>query len=297
MGVPEKMTLAKFTLLITFLFSSVCTAASFDCNKAASLAEMAICNDPQLSKLDEELASIYKQAKKMAPDLKRFKSQSRKSWKWREANCHNKECLLSWYSQRKITLEKIAKKAPQFVEGVKQFKQFSFDEAADGTELRLNAKGQKVFPTTVGTYFSQTQLVLSAAANEGKHRVRLPYSFETGYQSDGEMSWERRENNYVLLQHDFTQDGVNEVLFAVITPSKGLWDIEINILQFHPPAREVDLGRSENWSLIGRMKAKAIVGDPLIKVGEQSVTIPRNIRGFYYETTWAKSKFVDTGNY
>ena len=52
---------------IQFLFATTCfitclNAASFDCAKARSKVEKAICNDPELGKLDEELASAYKAA-------------------------------------------------------------------------------------------------------------------------------------------------------------------------------------------------------------------------------------------
>jgi uncharacterized protein YecT (DUF1311 family) len=78
--------------------------ASFDCMKAKSQSEILICNDPELSKLDIELAEIYRQAKTKARDAQTFKEQTVDAWKWREANCHDKGCLLNWYAERKTAL-------------------------------------------------------------------------------------------------------------------------------------------------------------------------------------------------
>ncbi|MFN7650236.1 MAG: lysozyme inhibitor LprI family protein [Acidobacteriota bacterium] len=51
----------KFVLLL-WIMACNAWAASFDCAKARSMVEKAICNDPELSKLDEELAGAYKSA-------------------------------------------------------------------------------------------------------------------------------------------------------------------------------------------------------------------------------------------
>jgi len=52
----------RFLFVVSIAYSSLLTAASFDCAKARSKVEKAICNDSELSKLDEELASAYKSA-------------------------------------------------------------------------------------------------------------------------------------------------------------------------------------------------------------------------------------------
>lgn len=92
--------IALFVLSLPLLLN----AASFDCAKAASLAEMMICNDPELSKLDDELGLVYAQAKSTATDQKGFSRATVNAWKWREANCHTKECLTQWYKERSAFL-------------------------------------------------------------------------------------------------------------------------------------------------------------------------------------------------
>lgn len=81
--------------------------ASFDCKKAKSASEVLICNDSELSKLDFELAEIYREAKANASDAQAFRNQTITAWKWRESNClDNKDCLIKWYAERKFALLK-----------------------------------------------------------------------------------------------------------------------------------------------------------------------------------------------
>jgi hypothetical protein len=77
---------------------------SFDCTKARSDSEKLICKDSKLSSLDSELSKIYERAKAQTLNPAAFKKQNIAEWKWREINCHTKECLLDWYARRKAQL-------------------------------------------------------------------------------------------------------------------------------------------------------------------------------------------------
>ncbi len=54
-------------------------AASFDCAKATTLVEKAICADPQLSDRDDALMAAYQHALVEASDANRIKAEQR-SW-------------------------------------------------------------------------------------------------------------------------------------------------------------------------------------------------------------------------
>jgi hypothetical protein len=77
-------------------------APSFDCAKARSDSELAV--------EDNELFDLYKQAKAKSNDPVAFKAESVNSWKEREDYCHDKECLLNWYSHRKAYYQDILNK-------------------------------------------------------------------------------------------------------------------------------------------------------------------------------------------
>ena len=54
-------------ILFWGLFSFQATAASFDCKKASTWLEKTICANPELSKLDEQMAKAYSDALKILP--------------------------------------------------------------------------------------------------------------------------------------------------------------------------------------------------------------------------------------
>jgi len=94
---------------------------SFNCKVARSPAERTICNSRYLSRLDRELAQIYKKAKARVArhgfigDRVRqtpaewFKQDNKREWLRRERECRdNFECLERWYWKRKAVLSWIA---------------------------------------------------------------------------------------------------------------------------------------------------------------------------------------------
>jgi len=103
----------KHVLILAMLIAA-CTAgttstsavgASFHCGKANSAAEQIICNDAELSSLDDRLGKTYRQAKLKTADRREFTARSEGFWRWREKNCLTRACLIDWYQQRQIALD------------------------------------------------------------------------------------------------------------------------------------------------------------------------------------------------
>ncbi len=82
------------------------TGPSFDCGKARSKSEHLICDDRQLSAMDLALASLYGKAKRASSNSPQFRSENSREWRWRQSYCNTKSCLLRWYANRKVELEK-----------------------------------------------------------------------------------------------------------------------------------------------------------------------------------------------
>ena len=81
---------------------------SFDCGKARSTPEKIICADPELSRLDRDLAELYRTAKSSARDPQEFQRNSAREWRVREDSCRDRACLTQWYEKRKLQLQAIA---------------------------------------------------------------------------------------------------------------------------------------------------------------------------------------------
>ncbi|MDD4884735.1 DUF1566 domain-containing protein [Sulfuricurvum sp.] len=84
--------------------------ASFNCNKAATSIEKAICQNPSLSDLDEQLSAKYSQIKKeISQDEKKVLLDSQREWLSQQKRCETSnnlvECLNVQYKERMAFLE------------------------------------------------------------------------------------------------------------------------------------------------------------------------------------------------
>lgn len=74
-------------------------AASFDCAKATTKVEKLICADPELSKLDEEMADLYKKTLATSPIPDDY--QPHQNWWLQKRNrCEDAACIQKLYSWR-----------------------------------------------------------------------------------------------------------------------------------------------------------------------------------------------------
>ena len=87
------------SLIITSLYS-----ASFDCKKASTFIENTICNDTELSKLDEQLAAAYKKVFKSLSDKTDLKKDQFDWLKNTRDKCMSLECLKTSYINRVLYL-------------------------------------------------------------------------------------------------------------------------------------------------------------------------------------------------
>jgi uncharacterized protein len=76
-----KTSIGIIIIVLFGLLSTQATAASFDCKKAASWVEKSVCSNPELSKLDEELAKAYNDAlASLSPEGQKETKQYQKQW-------------------------------------------------------------------------------------------------------------------------------------------------------------------------------------------------------------------------
>lgn len=86
--------------LVGLLFTAAAYAADFDCSKAATPIEQEICSNPELSTLDEQLASAYRGALTSTANPSQLKSEQI-AWITQIRNkCEEKNCLKVSYENR-----------------------------------------------------------------------------------------------------------------------------------------------------------------------------------------------------
>ncbi len=104
------MTIFARILLIS-LFSMIATAThavSFDCQKASSFVEKAICQSSKLSNLDDELALAYQAAQDVSKDTDSLKKQQLNWLKNKRNICQTNSCLEKAYKKRITSLSKLS---------------------------------------------------------------------------------------------------------------------------------------------------------------------------------------------
>ncbi|HBL7130424.1 TPA: hypothetical protein LSW83_000523 [Serratia marcescens] len=101
-----KITGISIFALIVLGVSYQVNAASFDCEKAKSFAEKAICTNPELSKADDVLKRVYDQAKDVAQNKKGFSSLARDLWNARE-KCTSNKCIDEWYDMAFVVYDAV----------------------------------------------------------------------------------------------------------------------------------------------------------------------------------------------
>lgn len=101
------MRLTNLMTAVTFacIIPTFGAAASFNCAKASTANEIAICSDDELSTLDETLAAVYKQARGSVSDAKSLKDEQF-NWIKILVTCDdNVDCLISAYDNRILVLD------------------------------------------------------------------------------------------------------------------------------------------------------------------------------------------------
>jgi len=104
-------------LWVLFFLASGAHGTSFDCKKAKTDVEKTICGDPELSKLDEQLARLYKQGIERAEGVSH--RETLRSWqnawlKYRDTRCGAQvECLRGYYKYRISIFDRLVQEAKQ----------------------------------------------------------------------------------------------------------------------------------------------------------------------------------------
>lgn len=101
----------SYLLFALFLTSPSLLAASFDCTKATTSVEKLICNNEDISSLDDQLAKSYKSALEKTSDKEGFK-KAQVEWLKQQRLCKDVACLSSVYQERISVLNNQVSSSP-----------------------------------------------------------------------------------------------------------------------------------------------------------------------------------------
>ncbi|MCD8340446.1 MAG: hypothetical protein LUC43_09690 [Burkholderiales bacterium] len=109
MGLKTKAILV--TLASCLFCVGVANGASFDCKKARTFSEKAICKNPQLSQLDDNLDIAFKNARQSTGNSDEFKAIAKGNLALRN-ECKTDACLEKWFNNSITLYEFISSLAP-----------------------------------------------------------------------------------------------------------------------------------------------------------------------------------------
>lgn len=93
----------KFAVLVSLaLVSTVSVSASFDCRKASTFVEKAICSDSLLERLDESLSENYNDmmASNIGASARKDLRSTQRKWLSERNKCQNSKCVEKMYRKR-----------------------------------------------------------------------------------------------------------------------------------------------------------------------------------------------------
>ena len=134
--------LLGLALLISVSFGSMAKAASFNCNKATTETEIAICSDPELSALDERLSGVYVRGRQITKNVSGSNLEIQNNqigWLNKRNQCGSEtSCLLLAYQTRLEELKEFD--FEDLLSLAKQKKQMCKDQAELGFASGITQK-------------------------------------------------------------------------------------------------------------------------------------------------------------
>jgi uncharacterized protein len=247
------------TFLLLIIAGNV-NAASFDCKKATSEVEKIICNDGELSRLDDALNKVYLQALKRT-DIKEQTIKSQKQWLKELRNaCQDADSLKEAYETRIWELTPSPHDDYRWIE-----KPFEED---DEQYMQVDPKICKCYEENL-RYFAKRNTPMSCNRPIAPHlenRIK-------------EVGWE-----------DLDPDQYPDLFRAITVDYRYLTDAgEDNIQRalkyaLADVANKIRVFRRAKLSLVGRIQAQAYTADPepywIVQYGFNDVS-PDNPDSFY----------------
>lgn len=168
-----------FALAILALSASS-QAASFNCDKAMSPVEIHICRDIELSKLDEELNSIYKIALQNKEQKKSIRNRQKKWIKERD-ECSNVSCIKNTYLNQIALLKQFNSTHPQegncFAQIKNNLNQYDVHYQNGKTYVQPVTSGLYLTEKAVQVFDTDVDLVEARLCNGNRIVTWLPEPF------------------------------------------------------------------------------------------------------------------------
>ncbi|MCK0148352.1 hypothetical protein MWU78_22105 [Arenibacter sp. F26102] len=186
-----------------------------------------------------------------------------------------------------------------FIIGLKNSKVASVQEVSKGFNYILKYPNETNYPNRLNIKRVNGLLELSVNFINGSQTI-LPFEFITYFGGSGgssELRKERQNDEYTVGQHDFDNDGIEEILIGLKDKySDDYSSVDFFVYKYFPPLNIKDTNRIENWKVYGHYQAPDILGDTKVIVKGAKVSVIMNAEAdLYMEWTFEKDDFTEKG--
>ncbi|OQP53497.1 hypothetical protein A4R26_05790 [Niastella populi] len=181
-----------------------------------------------------------------------------------------------------------------FVEGLSKSKLWTYGQVSDGIEYLFYFPATiDVAPILLRAFYYQVSIAFYIVYENCKILLNPSFNTSREYEECKNLEFLNKNVQFQIGFHDIDKDGLEELFICAKDQTREFIKdgMVINVFKYYPPAFKRHSGRAENWDLVGDFKC----WEEKAYVKESSITIPRNLRGFYYEWTFVKGEFRDTG--
>lgn len=143
----------------------------------------------------------------------------------------------------------------------------------------------------VSLFYNQSYLDCEITDESGYREFTGVLFNEVGWEpeesgtDDGDISFESGKNEYVIGQHDFDSDGIDELVIAMRCPDQN-FVYGFGIIIYRVYDRKM-------W----RFECPYVYGEIRANIINNIIRVPKNHRDFYYEYAFENGDFVDRTNF
>lgn len=191
------------------------------------------------------------------------------------------------------------------IEGGKNIQAFTPPAVGATYSYQYKSKGRAL---RIDIFLYQMGHVVKATDESGNEEF-LEAMLSDSYVDGGDLKpldYTAENSEMFIYQHDVNFDGIDELAIGIYMKDDSLKlphanSVGIAYFKFidnhFVPLKRVGVSLGQYMISSNELQALTILGEPSISIVGNTVTIPRNLRGFYYKYLFETNGINDAGNY
>lgn len=196
--------------------------------------------------------------------------------------------------------EKKNKKTESFISGLNNPKIFSSKEVSNGVKYKLNYTNEPTKPVELTIKRKNNKLKLSINYGENINTV-LPFEFYStfvGSMTTRELRTEKKDDQYMIGQHDFDNNGIDEIVVALKSNfnTTDYYRVHFYVYKYLPPKNGKHNYSFENWKSFGDFETWEVAGGTKVIIENNKIsTKVSSYNDSFEEWIFENGEFIRNG--